>query len=168
MTSERTWELTWSLNVKIGLNQLGHYQTYSNIGTYYHSRVESRSHGRQSCKSEADSPADSIPDGEIGQGSRTRRRAKDRAPIFAAWNWSSSRHFRFHRKWLARQFLSSRHEVTRFPFLLRHAVCYGRSGLDLLRVPFCSHGEQLGRPNSRGLRLSKDDDPAWFTALVDR
>src|SRR6266850_3807026 len=89
-------------------------------------------------QSRANSQPDPLPDGEIGGCSKTRKRAKGRAPILLGGN--SSRHFRFHSRWLGRFVLSSWHEVTRFSFLLRHSVCYGRGGLDFLRMPFCDHG----------------------------
>src|SRR6266436_6412004 len=84
-------------------------------------------------KSGTDAQPNPLRYGEIGGCSKTRKRAKGRAPFLSARHLS--RHFGFHRKWLGRQFLPSWHEVTRFSFLLRHAVCYGRSGLYLLGMP---------------------------------
>src|SRR2546430_6815813 len=47
---------------------------------------------------------------------------------------------------------------TLFPYTtlfrsLCDSICHSRGGLDLLRMPFSSHGEQLGRPNSRRFHI---------------
>ncbi len=54
---------------------------------------------------------------------------------------------------LGRFVLSEGNAVCQLPRILRRALYYGRSGLDLLRLPFCSHCQQLGRADSRGLPI---------------
>src|SRR5216684_1470866 len=86
-------------------------------------------------KSGTDAQPNPLRYGEIGGCSKTRKRAKGRAPFLSARHLS--RHFGFHRKWLGRFLLSTGHAITRFLVLLRHTVCHGRTGLYLLRMPFC-------------------------------
>src|ERR1700722_67334 len=107
-----------------------------------------------------DSESHPVPDGGVGGGGEACKHTECRTPLFSSGN--SSRHFGVHGGWLGGFVLSAGHAITRFPFLLRHAVCYGRSGLDLLRMSFCQHGRQLGRPDSRGLHFLRKGSPGHY------
>src|SRR5260370_5207602 len=119
----------------------------------------SPSRGTKTFKGGTDSQPDSIPDGEGSRGERTRKR-KSRAPVLSTWN--SSRHFRLHRKRLARQFLSTGHAITRFPVLLCDSICDRRSVLDVLRMPFCEHAQHLVCPDSRRLLILRQSSPGRY------
>ena len=64
-------------------------------------------------KSGTDAQPNPLRDGEIGGSRKTRKRAKDRAPLLSAR--SSPRDFVVHGQGMGRHFLSLRHEVARFP-----------------------------------------------------
>jgi hypothetical protein len=83
-------------------------------------------------KSRADSQSNPLRDGEIGRGRPTLKNHRGSPSLFYAWH--SSRHIIIYGSGVGRFVLSEGHAVHGLPHILRHAVCYGRSGLDLLRM----------------------------------
>src|SRR5580692_2112478 len=85
-----------------------------------------RNAGVESCRAskETINRTDSFRNGEVGRGTRTLRRAKDRPPVLSSGHLSW--HFVLHGHRLARFFLSTGNAVARFSLLLREQVSNGR------------------------------------------
>ena len=70
------------------------------------------------------------------------------APGVAGSIQYAHQHLIIHRDRLAGIVLSEGVAIRRLLGVLRRALPYRRGGFDVLCVPFCSHGQQLGRSNS--------------------